>query len=63
MAKFEVGDQVRMPGVPFVVTVLEIGTCQDGPGCPLGPETFRFSDPGGLGDDWMHVSEFEKVEG
>jgi hypothetical protein len=61
VAKFEIGDKVRMPGVPFVVEVQEIGACDDGPGCPLGAETFRFSDPGGLGDDWMHTSEFEKA--
>jgi hypothetical protein len=64
MAKFEIGDRVRMPGmpgVPFVVEVLEIGTCEEGPDCEFGPETFRFKDPGGLGDDWMHTSEFEPV--
>jgi hypothetical protein len=60
MAKFKIGDKVQMPGVPFVVEVLEIGTCEDGPDCDLG-ETFRFKDPGGLGDDWMHSSEFERV--
>lgn len=60
MAKFEVGDRVQMPGVPFTVEVLEIGACEDDP-CDLGGETFRFKDPGGLGDDWMHSSEFEKV--
>lgn len=60
MTKFEVGDKVQMPGVPFVVEVLEIGVCEDQP-CDLGGVTFRFKDPGGLGDDWMHVSEFEKV--
>jgi hypothetical protein len=63
MAKFEIGDAVQMEGVPIVVEVLEIGTCDEGPECPLGPETFRFSDPGGLGDDWMHTSQFEKVGG
>lgn len=62
MAKFKIGDRVQMPGVPFVVTVLEIGECEEAPDCPLGPETFRFSDPGGQGDDWGHTSEFEKVE-
>jgi hypothetical protein len=61
MSKFEVGDKVQMPGVPFVVEVLEIGTCEDGSDCGLGGETFRLKDPGGLGDDWMHSSEFEKV--
>jgi hypothetical protein len=63
MAKFEIGDAVEMPGVPIVVEVLEIGTCDEGPECPFGPETFRFSDPGGLGDDWMHTSQFERVGG
>jgi len=61
VAKFEIGDKVQMPGVPMVVKVLEIGACDDGDGCPLGTETFRFKDPGGMGDDWMHSSEFEKV--
>lgn len=61
MAKFDVGDQVQIPGVPFVVTVLEIGECEEGAACPLGQETFRFSDPGGQGDDWGHTSEFEKA--
>jgi hypothetical protein len=63
MTKFEIGDRVQMPGVPFVVEVLEIGTCDEGPECSFGPETFRFKDPGGLGDDWMHTSEFEKASG
>lgn len=58
MAKFDVGDKVQMPGVPFVVEVLEIGTCDDSD-CP--GETFRFKDPGGLGDDWSHSDEFVKV--
>jgi hypothetical protein len=67
MAKFDVGDQVAMPrprasrGVPIVVTVTGLGTCDDGPDCPLGPETFSFQDPGGLGEDWMHTSQFERV--
>jgi len=61
MAKFEVGDRVRMPGVPFVVEVLEIGECDEGDDCELGRETFRFKDPGGAGDDWAHTAEFEKV--
>lgn len=57
MSKFKVGDKVAMRGVPFVVEVLEIGTC-DERGC-TDVETFRFKDPGGQGDDWMHTSEFE----
>lgn len=66
MAKFQVGDQVKMVGVPFVVEVLEIGTCEENmelcaSNCPLGPEVFRFEDPAGLGDDWGHSSEFELV--
>ncbi len=60
MPKFEIGDKVQMPGVPFVVEVLEIGQCEDVPDCEL-PETFRFADPGGRGDDWMHTSEFERI--
>ena len=63
MAKFEIGDMVSMPGVPMVVEVLEIGTCENGESCDLGPETFRFDDPGGLGADWMHTSEFELASG
>lgn len=59
MPKFNVGDKVQMPGVPFVVEVLDIGTCED-LGCDA--ETFRFKDPGGLGDDWMHSDEFELVQ-
>lgn len=62
MAKFNVGDRVAMPGVPFVVKVLELGQCDEGPGCELGDETFRFADPQTGGDDWIHTSEFELVE-
>jgi len=58
MSKFAVGDRVAMPGVPITIQVLEIGTCED-EGCT--EETFRFKDPGGLGDDWAHSSEFELV--
>ena len=61
MSKFDIGDKVRMLGVPFVVEVVEIGTCEDGDDCDLGTETFRFKDPISLGDDWMHTSEFEKA--
>jgi hypothetical protein len=61
MAKFEIGDKVRMPGVPIVVEVLEIGTCEQGDACEFGPETFRFADPVTGEDDWMHTSEFEAV--
>ncbi len=61
VSKFQIGDKVAMPGVPFVVEVLELGTC-DLAGCDFGDgETFRFKDPGGLGDDWEHTSLFEKV--
>lgn len=58
MAKFEIGDRVAMPDVPMVVEVLEFGVCKDA-GC--GRETFRFNDPGGLGEDWMHADEFVRV--
>lgn len=57
----KIGDKLRMPGVPIVVEVLEIKPCDEHP-CPLGGgDLFRFTDPGGLGDDWAHVSEFEVV--
>jgi len=59
VSKFEVGDKVRMPGAPFVVEVLELGTCGDE---DCAAETFRFADPGGLGDDWMHAEDFEPAE-
>lgn len=65
MSKFKVGDKVRMVGAPAVVVeVLEIGTCEDvaehdDSDGPEDLETFRFKDPGGLGDDWAHTSEFE----
>jgi hypothetical protein len=59
--KFQIGDQVTMPGVPIAIEVLELSECPDGADCPLGAEIFRFDDPGGMGDDWMHSSEFEKV--
>lgn len=62
MPKFEIGDKVQMPGVPFVVEVLEIGVCEDAR-CEFGGETFRFKDPGGQGDDWEHTAMFEKVNG
>lgn len=61
MARFKIGDKVRLPGVPFVVEVLEIGTCDDGPDCDLGGETFRFVDPETGDDDWMHTVAFEKA--
>lgn len=61
MSKFKIGDKVQMPGVPIVVTVTGLGVCEDGERCPLGPETFSFEDPGGLGEDWMHTSEFEQA--
>lgn len=63
MSKFSIGDKVQMAGVPIVVTVTGLGTCDDGDDCPLGTETFSFQDPGGLGEDWMHASEFELVDG
>lgn len=59
MGKFQVGDVVQMPGVPIPVKVLEVFDCQDTE-CPYeGQEVFRFTDPGGGGDDWMHTAEFE----
>jgi hypothetical protein len=64
MSKFEVGDKVQMPGIPFVVEVLEIGVCEEvetPSGCEWGGETFRFKDPGGQGDDWEHTAMFEKA--
>lgn len=66
MSKFQVGDIVQMPGVPFRLTVLEIGVCNDEReeptlSCPLGSEVFRFKDPVTGENDWMHSSEFEKV--
>lgn len=62
MNKFQVGDMVKMPDIPIApVRVLEIKPCED-PHCPFDPqEVFRFEDPGGLGEDWMHLEEFEKV--
>jgi len=57
---FRIGDRVRMRDLPeLVVTVLEIGTCED-PACDL--ETFRFFDPGAQSDDWAHSAEFELAE-
>jgi hypothetical protein len=62
MSKFEVGDKVEMPGIPFVVEVLELKPCDDNDVCEFGDgEIFRFADPQGMGDDWMHTAEFEKV--
>lgn len=63
MSKFEVGDKVRMVDIipTPVVEVLELGTCDD-EDCCFGGETFRFADPGGQGDDWMHSEEFELAE-
>lgn len=61
MSDLRVGDQVGMPGVPLVVKVLEIGTCEEGDNCLLGGATFRFADPGTGNDDWAHASEFDVV--
>lgn len=63
MPKFEVGDMVQMPGYPLTVYVLEFGTCTEADlnGCVCGGETFRFKDPGGHGDDWVHTAEFERA--
>jgi hypothetical protein len=59
MPKFDIGDNVQMPGVPIAVKVLEFGTCNDDD-CEFGGETFRFDDPGTGEADWSHVAEFEK---
>jgi hypothetical protein len=57
MSGFKVGDRVEMPGVPVVVTVLEVKTGGCGhPGCDR--EEFRFADPESGEDDWMHSDEF-----
>lgn len=61
MSKFNIGDKVRMPGVPFIVEVRELKAC-DEPGCEMGDgEVFRFADPETGEDDWMHTAEFERV--
>lgn len=57
--KFEVGDRVKMPGVPIVVEVSGFGIC-DEEGC-LQPDLFCFRDPVTGEEDWMHVAEFELV--
>lgn len=54
MNQFNVDDYVEMPGVPLVVSVLELGTCPD-PGCDR--PTFRFADPATGEDDWMHQDD------
>lgn len=59
MIEFQVGDKVKMPGVPFVVEVLEIRDC--GKDDCTRPGTFRFKDPETGENDWMHCDEFEKV--
>lgn len=61
MPKFQIGDRVQMPGVPFIVEVLEFGVCEDFEKFGCHPETFRFQDPESGEDDWMHTDEFEKV--
>lgn len=57
---FKVGDRVEMPGVPFIVTVEALGECADA-SC-TDRTTFRFKDPESGEWDWMHCSEFVKVE-
>lgn len=61
LSKFQVGDWVVMPDVPVPpVQVLAVKRCED-ERCPYdGQEVFKFNDPGGLGEDWMHTAEFEK---
>jgi len=62
MAKFEIGDQVTdIDDVGYVVTVKEIGVCEDVPDCELGGEVFRFTYPGAGAEDWEHSSQFKKV--
>jgi hypothetical protein len=56
MTTFKEGDIVAMPGVPFVVKVLETRTCEE-PGCDL--QTFRYVDPETGDDDWIHSNMFE----
>lgn len=59
MSKFKPGDRVQMPGVPMVVTVIDVlPGCEDD-GCDR--ETFTFEDPTGQGVDSMHSDEFELV--
>lgn len=64
MSKFKIGDRVRMPGVPIVVEVMEIGTCEDEGNCEHGGEVFWFHNPelDPVDDhDRAHSSEFEKA--
>jgi hypothetical protein len=58
MNQLEVDDHVQMPGIPFVVVVLELGTCTD-PNCDR--PTFRFADPETGEDDWMHQDQFRVI--
>lgn len=64
MSKFAIDDMVEMPGIPIPpVKVLEIKKCEE-PGCPFqDQEVFRFKDPAGVGEDWMHTAEFELAQG
>lgn len=55
----EVGDKVQMPGVPFVLAVLELGECDEAD-CPA-PAVFRFVDPEG-NEDWLHASDVVRVD-
>jgi hypothetical protein len=61
VAKFEIGDRVYTPSVPFEVEVLELDTCKDVWVSECCGEMFRFKDPETGEDDWMHTDEFEKV--
>lgn len=64
MTKFEVGDMVEMPGIPIPpVKVLAVRTCEDLNCRYKDKEVFEFEDPGGMGRDIMHTSEFRKVSG
>lgn len=55
--RFKVGQRVRMPGVPFVLDVLEVRDGCGDEGCDR--QSFRFKDPETGEDDWMHSDEFE----
>lgn len=55
--EFDVGDKVKMPGISVVVEALELTNCQD-----CGAPSFRFKDPETGEDDFMHKSEFYKVD-
>ena len=57
VSKFQAGDRLQMPGIPMVVTVLDVLPGCGDEGCDR--ETFTFEDPAGQGIDSMHADEFE----